>query len=167
MRNRRPPVTAALSHAREAKRTAPRIHFLVQPDGFPLYRIPKRPGGERGDFNRVVMLDTLLSPHLQAKARIVAGFRNPSVKREELLSAHQNLLLVEQPHRQTSLPQHRLRRKAQFLELSWQRGRDSKSIRHRSPNSINLHPYSALNRSWYCSSLTFSIQSTTLPSFFS
>src|SRR5216683_1615514 len=108
----------------------------------PLYRIPKRPGGERGDFNRVVMLDTLLS-------------------------AHQNLLLVEQPHRQTSLPQHRLRRKAQFLELSWQRGRDSKSIRHRSPNSINLHPYSALNRSWYCSSLTFSIQSTTLPSFFS
>src|SRR5260370_19420808 len=130
----------------------------------PLYRIPKRPGGERGDFNRVVMLDTLLSPHLQAKARIVAGFRNPSVKREELLSAHQNLLLVEQPHRQTSLPQHRLRRKAQFLELSCQRVRDSKSIRHRSPNSINLH-HSALNRSWYCSSLTFSIQPPPFPSF--
>src|SRR6266481_2906257 len=102
----------------------------------PLYRIPKRPGGERGDFNRVVMLDTLLSPHLQAKARIVAGFRNPSVKREEFLGAHQNLLLVKQRHRETSLPQHRLRRKAQFFELSWQRGRDSKLVRHRSPNSI-------------------------------
>ena len=29
-----------------------------------------------------------------------------------------------------------------------------------------LH-HSALNRAWYCSSLTFSIHSTTLPSFFS
>src|SRR2546422_662637 len=107
------------------------------------------------------MLDTLLRPHLQAKARIVAGFRNPSVKGEELLSAHQNLVLVEQPHRQPSLPQHRLRRKAQFFELSQQRGRDSKSVRHRSPNSITYILNSDLNRAWYCSSLTFSIQSTT------
>src|SRR6266481_4064689 len=110
----------------------------------PLYRIPKRPGGERGDFNRVVMLDTLLRPHLQAKARIVAGFRNPAVKREELLGAHQNLLLVEQPHRQTSLPQHHLGRKAKFFELPWQRGRDSKLVCHRSPNSINLKTFSGI-----------------------
>src|SRR6266446_5313119 len=82
------------------------------------------------------MLDTLLRPQLQAKARIVAGFRNPAVKSKELLGAHQNLLLVEQPHRQASLPQHRLRRKAKLPELSWQRCRDSKLVCHHSPNSI-------------------------------
>src|SRR5712692_6506164 len=82
------------------------------------------------------MLDALLRPDLQAKARIIASIRNPAVKREELLRAHQNLLLVEQPHRQTSLPQHRLRRKAKFFELSWQRGRHSKLVCHRSPNNI-------------------------------
>src|SRR5437016_9358460 len=89
------------------------------------------------------MFDTLLSPHLQASARIVAGFRNPAVKREELLGAHQNFLLVEQPHRQTSLPQHRLWRKAKFFELSWQCGRDSKLVSHRSPNTIT-YPILAL-----------------------
>src|SRR2546425_1527191 len=91
----------------------------------PLYRVTKRPGGERGDLNRVVALDALLGPQLQAKARIVAGFRNSSVKREKLLGAHQDLLLVEQPHRQTSLPQQCLRRKAQFFEPSLRRPGDS------------------------------------------
>src|SRR5437667_10583506 len=101
-----------------------------------LYGIPKRPGRERGDFDRVVMLDTLLSPQLQAKARIVAGFRNPAVKSKELLGAHQNLLLVEQPRRQASLSQYSLWRKAKLFELSWQRGRDSKSVCHRLPSRI-------------------------------
>src|SRR5437588_6634499 len=71
----------------------------------PLDRIPKRPGRQPGDFNRVVALNAVLIPQLQAKGRIVACFRNSPVKREELVGAHQDLLLVEQPHWQTSLSQ--------------------------------------------------------------
>ena len=61
----------------------------------PFDRVPKRPSRERRDFNRIVALDALLGPQLQAEARIAAGFRNSSVKREELLGAHQDLVLVE------------------------------------------------------------------------
>ncbi|HEY2468892.1 MAG TPA: hypothetical protein VGI45_13775, partial [Terracidiphilus sp.] len=58
-----------------------------------LQRVPKRPGGERSDSNRVVALDAILGPQLQAKARFVGGSRNTSVKRKELIRAYQNLLL--------------------------------------------------------------------------
>src|SRR5437879_5107361 len=37
----------------------------------PLDSVPKRPRGECGDFNRVVTLEALLGPQLQAKAGIV------------------------------------------------------------------------------------------------
>ena len=43
----------------------------------PLDRVPKRPGGERGDFDWVVALDALFGPQLQAKAGIVGGFAIP------------------------------------------------------------------------------------------
>jgi len=42
----------------------------------PLDSVPKRPRGECGDFDRVVALEALLGPQLQAKAGIVAGFSN-------------------------------------------------------------------------------------------
>src|SRR5438034_11829925 len=48
----------------------------------PFDRVPKRPRGKRGEFNRVVALDAILGPQFQAKTRIVAGFRNSSVKGE-------------------------------------------------------------------------------------
>src|SRR5207244_13528629 len=60
----------------------------------PFDRVPKRPRGKRGEFNRVVALDAILGPQFQAKTRIVAGFRNSSVKGEELLGAHQDLVRV-------------------------------------------------------------------------
>ena len=54
----------------------------------PLDSVTKRPRGECGDFNRVVALEALLGPQLQAKAGIVGGFSNSPVKREKLLGAH-------------------------------------------------------------------------------
>ncbi len=45
----------------------------------PFDRVPKRPSRERRDFNRIVALDALLGPQLQAQARIAVGFRNSSV----------------------------------------------------------------------------------------
>src|SRR5258708_37487757 len=54
----------------------------------PLDSVPKRPRGECGDFNRVVALEALLGPQLQAKADIVAGFSNSPVKCEKLVCPH-------------------------------------------------------------------------------
>src|SRR5882724_9719211 len=61
----------------------------------PLDGVPKTPRGDCGDLNRVVPLDALLGPQLQPKGGIVAGFCNSSVKRKELLGAHQDLFQIE------------------------------------------------------------------------
>ena len=77
----------------------------------PLDSVPERPRGDRGNLYRIVPLKALLCPQLQAKIRIVAGFGNSSVQREKLFGAHQDLLQLEQAHRQTRSPQGCLRRK--------------------------------------------------------
>ena len=56
----------------------------------PLDRILERPRGEGSEFCRVIALDALLGPELQAKTRILAGLRNSPVQSEEFLRAHQN-----------------------------------------------------------------------------
>ena len=61
----------------------------------PLDCVPKRAGRQRSEFNRIVALEALFGPQLQTETRISAGFRNSSIKREELFGAHQNLVLVE------------------------------------------------------------------------
>lgn len=53
------------------------------------HRVPERTRGERGKFHRVIALDALLGSELQAKCRIVAGFRYSLVQSEEFLGAHQ------------------------------------------------------------------------------
>src|SRR6266699_3144397 len=51
----------------------------------PLDRFPERPRGERSEFHRVIALDALLGPELQANSGIVAGLRDPPMQRKELL----------------------------------------------------------------------------------
>lgn len=108
----------------------------------PLYGIAKRSCGERGDFDRVVTLDALLATQLQAETWIVAGFRNSSVKAEELLGAHQDFLLVEQSGRQTCLPQYCPGRNTQFFEPSRERTGNSESLRHGLTDRNHLCDYS-------------------------
>ena len=54
--------------------------------------VPERPRGERREFYRIVALDTLLGSQLQARSRIVAGLRDPSIQRKELHGADKDSL---------------------------------------------------------------------------
>ena len=84
----------------------------------PLDRIPERPRGERSEFHGVIALDAILGAELQAKRRIVAGFRYSPVQSEKFLGADEDPVHVEQGSWQTRLAQNCLRRKTQFFELS-------------------------------------------------
>ena len=84
----------------------------------PLDRISERARRERGELHGVIALDALLGPELQAKRRIVAGFRYSPVQSEKFLGADEDPVQVEQGSWQTRLAQNCLRRKTQFFELS-------------------------------------------------
>jgi hypothetical protein len=84
----------------------------------PLDRISERPRRERSEFHGVIALDALLGPELQAKRRIVTGFRYSPVQCEKFLGADEGPVQVEQGYWQTRLAQNCLRRKTQFFELS-------------------------------------------------
>jgi hypothetical protein len=56
----------------------------------PLDRIPERPRGERSELHGIVALDALFVPELQAKRRIVAGFRYSTVQSEKFLGADED-----------------------------------------------------------------------------
>ena len=74
--------------------------------------VPERPSGERGELYRIVTLDALLDPELQANSRIVAGLRYPPMQRKELLGVDEDSLQLEQASWQTCLAQDCVRRKA-------------------------------------------------------
>ena len=63
------------------------VQYLVEQGRQPPYRIPERARGERGKFDRVIPLDTLLRPEFQTKRGIVAGFRYSPVQSEEFFCA--------------------------------------------------------------------------------
>ena len=104
----------------------------------PLDGVPERPSGERRESYRIVALDPLLGPELQANSRIVAGLRDPPVQRKELLGAYEDSLQLEQSSWQTGLPQDGIRRKTQVFELSRQRTRNAKAVAHGLRESITL-----------------------------
>jgi hypothetical protein len=81
-------------------------------------RVPERPRGECSEFHGIIPLDALLGPELQAKRRIVAGFRYSPVQSEKFLGTDEDPVQVEQGSWQTRLAQNCLRRKTQFFELS-------------------------------------------------
>jgi len=54
--------------------------------------VPERPRRERREFYRIVPLDALLGPQLQARSRIFAGFRDTSIQLKELLGADKDSL---------------------------------------------------------------------------
>ena len=101
-------------------------------------RIPERPRGERSELHGVIALDALLGPELQANGRIVAGVRDPPMQRKELLGADKDSLQLEQACWQTCLSKDRVRRKAEFFQLSRQRRRNSESVAHGFADSITL-----------------------------
>ena len=62
----------------------------------PLDRISERARRERGELHGVIALDALLGPELQAKGRIVAGFRYSPVQSEKFLGGDEDPVQVEQ-----------------------------------------------------------------------
>ena len=81
-------------------------------------RVPERPRGECSELHGIIALDAILGPELQAKRRIIAGFRYSPVQSEKFLGADEDPVQVEQGSWQTRLAQNCLRRKTQFFELS-------------------------------------------------
>jgi hypothetical protein len=73
---------------------------------------PKRPRRERREFYRIVALDALLGPEPQADSRIVAGLRDSSIQRKELLGGDKDSFQFEQAFWQACLPQDCIRRNA-------------------------------------------------------
>ncbi|HET7842324.1 MAG TPA: hypothetical protein VFM21_11990 [Terriglobia bacterium] len=66
-------------------------------------RVPERSGGKRGDFDRVVTLDSVLTPEFETNRRVAADFGNAAIQSEKLLRGEENFLLVEQPAREVRL----------------------------------------------------------------